>query len=263
MYYFIGGFARTGTTLMEALLCGDPRVNPLMAEITYVEYLMVPYEAFAQGWKENYKGLFKDREQFQDFHKSLLEKFFDHLKEMHQCERLVMKRPFLTRWFPLFATWWPEAQFIIMVRDPRDVAGSLKRIKKKHEKRSLKEQAQYHFLDQSLTDMVYAYVNSIKLCTDMAKQFGKRFHFVKYEELVTRPEAAMKYIGKALDLELGLDEEEWLEQGWSPTNPFHSTGWGKPITDKNIGNYKHQLDQEELDMVEMVASFLMEVFDYE
>lgn len=262
MYFFVGGFARTGTTLVSNLLCGDSDANPALSEVAYTEYMMFPYEAMMKSWDSNYWRLFDDLDEFQEFHAKTLDLFFQHLMKKHNCKKLVMKRPFLTRWFPVLARLFPESQYIICVRDPRDVAGSLKAVKRRHMMRDLKEQELNPFLDLSLTDMILMYATGVRDCLGAAKHFKDRFHFIKYETLVTEPEQSMKEVGEKLGLELGLKDENWKQQVWHEYNPYFSKGWGKDITDKNIGKYKHQLSEEDLEMVELICSGIMEVFGY-
>jgi len=264
MYYFVGGFPRSGTTVMGNLLCGDSRANPPVSEVSYLEYLMFPFEAFSTSWEANYRGLFDDEDEFWEFHKSLLQKFLDHLQDKHQCEHLVVKRPFLTRWFPTLAQMFEDARFVICIRDPRDVIGSLKNVQRKHLQLSPEQRRANPYLEQSLLDFCYAYANCIEICVRAPKEVRDRFLFSKYEDLVTNLESSIEEIGKELGLELGLEEEFWAMYSQAKTsNPFHSKWWGKPITSANIGKYKSQLDSEEIEMVELVCQLIMEGFGYE
>jgi len=263
MYYFIGGYPRTGTTLVGSLLCGDPRTNDPISEVTYLEYLMFPYEAFIANWEENHRGLFGDHDEFWEFHREMIWKFLLHLKGKHLSQHLVLKRPFLTRWFPTLAQMFEDSHYLICVRDPRDVLGSLKKIKRKHEQMHAQDRAKNPYLDQSLIDLAYGYTAAIVSCLDHAKTFKDRFHFIKYEDLVTDTEESIKTISKVLGLELGLNQEEWVKYlNYRGNNPFHSRGWGKPINSSNIGKYKSQLNGEEIEMVEVVCNLIMEGFGY-
>lgn len=263
MYYFIGGYPRTGTTLVGSLLCGDPRTNEPIAEVSYLEYLMFPYDAFVASWSENHRGLFDTEDEFWAFHRGLIRRFLGHLQEKHACEHLVIKRPFLTRWFPTLAQMFEDAHFIICVRDPRDVIGSLKVVKRKHDSLDIQGRKLNPYLNQSLLDFAYGYTDAIKTCLTNAKKFSDRFHFLQYEELVRHPEVSMLNMGRVLGLDLGLEQEEWERYlNYTGSNPFHSKGWGKAITADNIGKYKSQLDLEEIEMVEVICAIIMEGFGY-
>jgi hypothetical protein len=262
MYYFIGGFPRTGTTLVQNILCGAPNVNPITAEICYVEYMIFAYNRLLQGWESNKEGLFQNKAEYAEVQTAALEVFFTHLKKKHGVETLIMKRPFMTRYFPILAKWYPESHYIICVRDPRDVMGSLKRVQRLHLKTDLKRQRANPWLDQSMADYCYGYTHGVAECLEKGREFPGRFHFVKYEDLVKNPDTYISELGKLLGLELG-EQMAWKDEGWIDNNPFHSDGWGKKITADNVGLYKSQLYDEELDIIEEMCAPIMEVFDYE
>ena len=78
------------------------------------------------------------------------------------------------------------------------------------------------------------------------------------------PDESIEQLGKALDLDLSLNEEHWkLYKDYKGNNPFHSTSWGGEITTRNIGKYRTQLDSDEVKMVETVCHLIMEAFGYD
>lgn len=266
MRYFVGGYPRSGTTLLGNLLCGDERTNPPIAEVSYLEYMMFPYDAFIAGWTNNSRGLFSSEEEFWEFHRGILKQFLDHVQDKHGCEHLVVKRPFLTRWFPTLAQMFEDDKFIVIVRDPRDVIGSMKMVQRKHYTLPPEKQKINPYLDQTLTDFAYGYTDAIKHCIMAPQEIRRRFTFVVYEDLVNNLEQSMIDIGEEIGLELKMVEDNWNMYVSSPrqqTNPFHSKWWGKPITNANIGKWKSQLDREEVEMVETICLGIMEGFGYE
>jgi hypothetical protein len=263
MYYFVGGYPRTGTTLVANLLSGDPEANPPLSEIAYFEYLMFPFEAMMNSWDSNHWRLFDDLDHFQEYHKGVLEMFLQHLQAKWECKKLVVKRPFLSRWFPVLAEFWPEAKFVVCVRDPRDVMGSLKRVQHRHREMDLNQQHLNPFLDLPLIEYAYGYLQGIDECVGASRTYPGQFVFVCYEDLVTDPDKSLQDIGQALGMDLSLVEEHWNSQRWNEDNPYHSEGWGKPITADNIGKHKTQLNDEEVEMVRRICAPIMEVFNYE
>jgi hypothetical protein len=263
MLYFIGGFPRTGTTMVAANLCSAPDVNGVTAECSYIEFLMFAYEAIQISWKANALGFWTNLQELNKTQAEVIQVFTDHVKERHGVEKLVLARPFMARWFPTLAGFFPESHYVVTVRDPRDVLGSLKRVKREHYLRDLKTQEQHPFLDQSLPEFCYAYVRGVIECLEEGVKFPGRFHFVKYEDLVSDPDGYYETLGELLDLDLSDYDSAWEERIFPKDNPFHSKDWGKKVTNKNVGKYLTQLDKEEIDMVTHICSPLMEVFGYE
>jgi hypothetical protein len=262
MYYFIGGFPRTGTTLTAGVIHSDPDVNPMMAEIVYVHHLLQAYTTVQRGWANNKVGMFDDKLELETVHTAVLQVFFDHLMNKYNVKKLVMKSPFLTAFFPVLADWFPESQYIVCVRDPRDVMGSLKRVQRQHFRSNLNEHDLHPFLEQSLQEFCWAYNKGVMDCVLGGKDFPGRIHVVKYEDLVIDPTGYCRALGELLDLDLSTAEEVWRQAKMTPSTPFYSKGWGKKITTDNIGKYKTQLTREEVEVVETMCEPIMEVFNY-
>lgn len=262
MIYFVGGFPRTGTTMVSANLCSAPNVNGVTAECSYIEFLMFAYEAIQMDWKANAVGFWKNLQELKETQKKVIQVFIDRVKEVHQVDSLVLARPFMARWFPTLAEFFPESHYIITIRDPRDVMGSIKRVQRKHLARALKDQVTNPFLDQSLPEFCYAYVDGVQTCIEKGRVFGDRFHFIKYEDLVVDPDSYYKALGQLLGLDLSNYNEAWKQRHFPPDNPYHSKDWGKDVTTQNIGKWMTQLTDDEVRLIEHICQPIMEVFGY-
>jgi len=75
LHLFVGGAPRTGTTLLQSILCADPRTNPLVSEAVIFRSLIESYE---RAVKNNalYPGMyFPDEERLRRFYSEMIINF--------------------------------------------------------------------------------------------------------------------------------------------------------------------------------------------
>ncbi|WP_262922327.1 sulfotransferase family protein [Salinibacter ruber] len=165
-----------------------------------------------------------------------------------------------TRWgdktphYVLHVSWlaesYPDAQFLHIVRDGRDVASSIRRA---GWEKSLRSAAQTwrtragggHEAGSSLSE--------------------KRYREVQYESLVTSPEKTLRSLCKWLDLSYSSEMLNFHEHSDSHLPDAHEDLYEKthkPIDPSRAQAWKNTLSSREIADIEEVASDLLSEFDY-
>ena len=231
---FVGGYPRTGTTLAHALLCGDDRTNGFVGECTFIEFLLTAYSQIGEFPVEHaFTDYWKDHDDFHYQIKGLLDKQIETFKEIHQCEIPVFKRPQMTPYLYILAGLYPDAKFVVTVRDPRDVAASLKQVRRRYLLSDGKHPDP--FLTQPLFEMVTAYSATMMKMTADSDIYDGRLMYVKYEGLVNYPDTMIPRMEEFTGLNCKLT---WEDVEFEKDRVFYSPMWSKPITNKRIGRWK-------------------------
>jgi tetratricopeptide (TPR) repeat protein len=190
-HVFLIGFPRSGTTLLEVVLDGHPRV----ASLDEHELLTESVQRFMADPRD-LSDLEKAHEQ--ELH-PLREAYWNRVRESEidvAGKVFVDKYPMSTLKLPLIARLFPNARILFAGRDPREVVLACFR------RRFKMNPATYEFLTTSGAATLYDGV--MTFAELMRPVFGDRWRDVRYESLVADFSGQMRAICEFLGL-------EWIE----------------------------------------------------
>ena len=270
---FVGGINRSGTTLLNGLLCSAEGTNPLIHESSYLKSIISAYHTGLIKYEEHSKYYFNSKQHLLDFSSRIFSDFIKLTREKYgNPDTLILKHPPLTPNFPyiycLAANENINVQFIIVVRDPRDVIASLLRVKDKLKKsgdpewvtlpRDMRKLSEYYNMtyQPALTYQDNGYKNSLVI--------------IKYEDLVCNPDTTANIIKDRTGIAI---PDIAIRNGWtnseidvkkleSDNNSWVSDGWGKGVTQSMIGTYKKSLSEQEVMEINQYCNYPMKMFGY-
>ncbi|HKK66881.1 MAG TPA: sulfotransferase [Bacteroidales bacterium] len=149
---------------------------------------------------------------------------------------------------------FPEARFIHMTRDYRDYMQSMLRA---------------GFVKGIAPIIAYRWKKSLKINLKLQKKYPERFFFVRYEDLVEKPEKTFRQMCEFLGIpyeEQIFDFHKYRERfvelySEEEMNLYHSKLF-KPISSKNVGDWKKNLTEEQLLIAEAVTGKTAEKAGY-
>ncbi|HVB37327.1 MAG TPA: sulfotransferase, partial [Vicinamibacterales bacterium] len=267
-YIFVGGAERTGTTLMQLLLCQGAGTNPFVREANYFRRLVEAYaEARTLAYTWDY---FDSVDDLRQYHAALTRQFLERTRARFPgTVHLVLKEPTLTEQFPALAELLgDDARFVCMIRDPRDTIASLLKVGERQVSTGLGEPVPR----ERLKDLCARYRSFyLPIFQTPDPHFPSRIIWVKYRDLVLTPEAIIS----ALERHLGLDLSRARQAGPMDTgrvdfssdferrSPWHSTLYGQPVTSERVGTYKTALTASEVAIIEEDLKDIFEVFQFD
>ena len=121
---FVAGPPRSGTTILQKILCDSQFTNPMVGEAQHFFNLIQAYESAVQLFDTKTKFHFTKDGLFQ-YHKKMTNDYLIRFRsKFDQGTRLVMKCPGYSKYFPQVAELISHSQFIPIVRDTLDVVAS-------------------------------------------------------------------------------------------------------------------------------------------
>lgn len=272
-YFFVGGAARSGTTLLNSILCHDPTTNPFIAEANYLANILSVYRSGRNLWDFEGESYFDDFEDYSQFSRRWVLEFLEKTRKRYTpAQHLVLKAPELTKYFPELCAWVDDAKFLILLRDPRDAIASLIEVGKTLKKTGINP-ALVKMLESSdaaqLGEFYNAYYQPCHHCN--LEGFWSRVRYVQYEGLVRYPDAALQQ----LEAFTGLSLHQFDRQGtWQRSHlnfqdlpadyqPWWSTPlYGKGISAASIGRYRQILTPSQIRDIERTCATLFALGNY-
>ncbi len=230
---FLVGFPRAGTTLLEKMLDAHPDIASIEEKPT----LNTVFVHFYRGLTDE-SGLFaRLRECNGATRQSLRRAYFSTrrqwLRPSDSAPKLIVdKLPLNWMHLGLLAWLFPEARFIVAVRDPRDVALSC------YVQLFEPNGAMRHFLDWETTARYLAAVASAGMAA--APFVGKRLFMHRYEDFVADPNRQARALIEFLGLEWHphlLDFQQNLS-GQAINTPSYSRVV-QPIDTTRVARWRH------------------------
>jgi hypothetical protein len=159
---------------------------------------------------------------------------------------------------------WPDAKYILVVRDGRDVACSYLNIETLITNSPYKPK-----LSTDIKTISKEWLNNNQNILDFSKSLNEnQFMMIRYEDFVKESEL---YLTKVCDF-LGLQFEPemlnyFIKNAKEQDEPLSSLDWKKKTLEKpdenNIGKYKIELQKESIDEFNSIAIDLLQQFNYE
>ena len=172
--------------------------------------------------------------------------------EAHGRACWCSKEPGLFNHIPEIAKQLPNARFLYLVRDGRDVALSLLR-------------GHLHFFHVYFAAEYWAAVQRSCLSALADPALSARMFLLRYESLITSPEDVMRDLMHFNGLEFERPQMQYYRNEKVLDYSKRSRFWknlSRPIDEKNTGMYRHHLGAKNIEIFESVAWVEMEALEY-
>lgn len=255
---FIGGPGRSGTSVLQATLCGDfesGNTNQYVGECSYLMKLLDVYFNDLPNFSGMTYSYFDEKEElFFLYHANLIRNFLkDKWEFLGRPKNLILKAPALIQHFLILSQACPEARFIITTRNPLDLAASMKNVVEKY-------QDETNFNTAYIKDFCNGLMNTYAIHEKSKKFFEDRLMVVKYEDFIRKkldPELE-KFLGIKI-----IEDKIWHSKFFKSDKGWLTDKYKSPRQDSGIDNYKEKLSKDEIEQVASQCSGLMSKFSYQ
>lgn len=184
-------------------------------------------------------------------------------------KRLIVKNPRDSLRIPFIKKLFPDAKFVHIVRDGRDVTCSLMSGMEgrlwEHQKPS---GWQKWLMEETHKKCAWTWNETIKIVkNDLAFISREDFFEIRYEDLLANPEKTIKVLFKEYEIPFEKHQEELCHKIQNKMENSYQTKisdkWLRDDHSKRIGRYKENLSEEQLRDVENILSETNSLFHYE
>ncbi len=275
----IGGQQRSGTSMVRALVGSHPKIAIYELDLTFWPRFSEVYadRKLSQKEKEelirsvvSHEKVTKAHigfkwEEFRDFAASYQQPeeeffyaFYVRFLELYRAKRereiVGLKTPFNEFYFSKIIRVFPKTKFIHVVRNPLDVAVSLKEAKK----RWWGGKIDYH-------SHIRLWKKSAQMAIENLERYPARYFVIKYEDIVFQPEESVKNMCAFLEVDFEPDMLQMNNHlGWDGTNSSFGRETGASTFRKDaINRYKKKMDPKIRDEYYYFLKKYLEYFGYD
>lgn len=281
--FFILGNPRSGTSLLRIMLDSHPNIV-VPPESGFIEWLFEKYKDW--DFKKMVGPFMKDLYQSKKFETwnlpkdHLLEVLMDHQPNTYQltCQNIYFaygnkfgknliswgdKNNYYIQHVYKLKHIFPDATFIHLVRDGRDVAASYKKINQSDFKSKYKPT-----LPNTIERIATEWVSNLEVINNFFQTLKEdKFITLRYEDLLNSPTQQLTRITKFLDLNYHSNMLDYhIRNQKYGIEPIETIEWKKKTLEKidssNIGRYKNDLSQFEISEFSFYAKNLLAKFSY-
>jgi Sulfotransferase family len=270
---FIGGCMRSGTTLVQRILCAGKGAHPLPAECQYLVSLLGAYREGSRTFDLFGRDYFGSAAAFDTFNRRILEAFLALArKRLGEPEHLVLKRPELAFHFSDLALLLPAVRFLLVVRDPRDTIVSMLEVAERHAARGIA--GPLVAMGRDMDRLSGFFLDYYRDAYSHADRLTGRLMTLKYENLVADPEAGLaalaRFTGIGLDrASLAAPDPAKVSGAWASlagdpaySGAFWSESWMKELSGDSVGRYRQALSAAEIAAIEARCAGFARSFKY-
>lgn len=254
----ISGAPRTGTHMVNAIVCTSKTVQPLLTEASaFIAMIERCRGIMKRSLKVHPGNYFTDTDEIDRLSAKMLDQFTYYLFRRYKEKIVVLRGPMISRFGDLLTNvipyCRPDYRFILLVRDPRDIFCSLKVWNDKRIKRTGTPLAE---------DLMTFLVDTVNESYELLRNPALNRDWIsvwRYEDVVTKPHRFVEFAGAWLDIRCDLQE---IEDGWcnikadlSPDNAAVSDAitplYNARLSVVSVGRHKTELTPEERGEIEL------------
>jgi hypothetical protein len=270
---FVVGVHRSGTTLLRFMLSSHSKIyippesdfiprfflnypEAKLSQENVTHYLEVIFHTyrFNEEWQGEAPDPYNFYKNMRDYTPTaFIDLLYKLYAEQNGAIRWGDKTPIYTSYIDLLSKLFPDAQFIHMIRDPRDSSLSMLERYRGRE---------FH------VDVYFAARNWLRR-TLKARQDGKilgqaQYIEIFYEDLVFQPEENLRIICDFLgeDFELQMLSQYDLAQKIIPETSHFFRNVRSPVNSKSVGRWKTELSLSNVKIIQLVCGDIMNELGY-
>jgi len=272
---FVGGCMRTGTSLLQSVLCSTEQTNKFTYECHYLTKQMYLFRARYQAYHPVDHAYFGSREALAGFTAGIVSSFLSLVRTQHQTPKiLVLKTPELTPYFPYLLQMLPDARFVVSVREPKDTIASMIQVGERQQQRG--EPSHFQALGRDMAQFVEYYKSYyaplFEYLSNAEAGARARVMLASYESLLTETPNALAALGKFSGIDLSrLDKAAtWRSEIHGVdgnANDGVITAWqteleGKGLSTQRLGRYAEVLTAREIQEIDEQSADVCRAFGY-
>lgn len=254
---------RTGSTLLQNILCQSPQAHTFVPEAQILTRLLDAFQWGDNEFERMVGAYFGSSESFMSYQKETVTGFIRAARATLNAPKfLILKNPELSLHAEKLTHLLPAARFLVLARDPRDQIASEIEVSKRQVAQKLRGQMPSI---QTLCADYHRYYTAIE---QARSKKTSAFLTIRFEDLASHTQATLQRIENFLKIDLSTYSPDAAWQNTSvtwdkmKTRPSWSQYYGKPLSNDPVGSFVEKLASAQIEEIESCLSNWMNTFGY-
>lgn len=254
---------RTGSTLLQNILCQSPQTHAFVSEAQMLTRLLDAFQWGDSEFDRMVNAYFGSRESFWRYQKETVTGFILSARANLNAQKiLILKNPELSLHTEKLTQLLPTARFLVLARDPRDQIASELAVSTRQLTQKMRGQM------PSIQALCAAYDRYYAAIEQGRSKKPSLFLTIRYEDLVNHTKMTIKTIEEFLEIDLSAynPAAAWqnVEVDWSKMKerPSWSEYYGKPLSNGPAGSFTEKLTPNQIEEIESRLSTWLHTFNY-
>ncbi|MEM7192962.1 MAG: sulfotransferase [Pseudomonadota bacterium] len=260
----ISGARRTGTTLMNQIICSDPGANSQVGEARIITKFLEAFAWADDSYDTVVKWYFESQQGYEEFKSATINALLGHAYDaLKPRDKLVLKAPAFSGLIDEAMQWLPNSQFLICIRHPLDQVASELEVGQRQLQKNSKKTGRAAARD--VAGLARTYFNRYTKFLSASEEKPGKFVFVRFEDVVTSPDETIRSLERDLNVDLSAfdPEKEWVDfknKEELSRMPAHVEQYGAPIDSSRVGRHEGVLTDDEAAEVRTICAPILERF---
>lgn len=255
------GARRTGTTLVNQILCNEPRANPQVGECQLLARLCEDYQWSQRNYDRVVQWYFQSSKQCTEYFRSIVSQFIENAAaSLDNPEFLVLKTPAFSGCKPELMELLPDARFVVCIRNPFDQVVSELDVGARQLERGMTGTAAVAARDRDVLQLVDRYVKTYQR---LERTLGPRDLVVRFEDVVAKLETEIERLQSHTGMNLSAydPDAEWKRFEHAEqisTMPAYVEQYGSALDSTRVGRFRDTLTNDEITSIAQAAGEILE-----
>lgn len=263
---FIAGIRRSGTSLINQVVCSNPDVNLQVPMLPLIDDLLLTFTSKMDEKAHPASHFFGSQKNYTRYYRQVINdyvvKIYESLGKPRYC---VLRNPNLLQHMELVLDIFPQAKMLVAVRDPRDQISSeaLLNLRKKRA-----QNIHSKFIEDSVVEKWISHnAKTLGPLPAALSRYPKRLATIRYEDVVAQNGEALAALEEFLGYELCYDPDKpWQRLTFKPESARNALSWsplgGGLLDNSRVGTHKWFLSAKHIKQIEIHCADIMRDFGY-
>lgn len=256
----VSGSRRSGTTLMQQVLCSAPTATPQIGEARILVKLLELHDWGVETFDRVGQWYFDGSDDFDGFIQQSVDRVLDNVRRRFpDAATLVLKAPAFYGCLDAADRFLPGSRYVFCLRNPFDQALS------EHEvegRQAASGRRRGRGETRDFRKLAKAYVRHYDPILAFVEAHPAQCCVCRYEDLVQAPHEQVDCLAAATGLDLsGYDPKaawkDFLFQDEFRKQPAYVEQYGQPIDESRVGRYTEELTADDIAAVTEVSEHIL------